>query len=311
MNIAYKVFTCAQLPPPNLCLGGPPIYCTDCLTPNGTGGYVQSDGTKWRLFNGLEATTDARVYGLSFHQSSLRNINGPLDEGVNYSPGPAAISVFGSVTATGTGASGATSYNVTPSTDQPYLTASGSLTGTTTTGGGSGGILLTQGAKYRGGMVWLYCAADVFIPVASTAAEEFACHFGWLNVTNPAAAFATFLDDACIGFVYDRANVSGVNPTNNENWWAVSRNASTNTPIDTGVAVNKSTSTRQRLELLVAASAAYFYIEGVLVATIDTNLPATTNKTWDQWKILKSAGTTGRYFVFTRKTRLVRKTLAT
>ncbi len=77
------------------------------------------------------------------------------------------------------------------------------------------------------------------------------------------------------------------------NWYAVSCNGSTKTRTDTGVAVGAGYKT---FEMVASgATAVYFYIDGVLVATNTTNLPDSGDK-MEPWFEIKTTTTAARYW---------------
>ena len=253
MNITYKVFTCAQLPPPNLCLGGPPIYCTDCLTPNGTGGYVQSDGATWRLFNGLEATTDALTYFRSYN----------LTQGACYAEFPTDLVYIGSITVptltrggvivNGTGASSGIGH----STVSKYATSVRITAGTTATGQGGQYTWQSGGWGIQTVVQHFYTCADINVSALSAAADEYRIELGNVGDTSTPNART-----ACI--VYDRVNTYGHNAANTATWWKLYRTGSSNVnAVDSGVTVSTTAATPDRLEILQTGTSFRAFVNGV------------------------------------------------
>jgi len=121
--------------------------------------------------------------------------------------------------------------------------------------------------------------ADIALMDLSTVAEEFDVRFGWSDQYGPA------IDG--VYFQYDR-NTS-------LNWSCVTANNSVRTLVDSGVVVAEDVWVRLKIVVNAAGTAAAFYINGVLVATITTNIPtADGRETLLNAQIVKSAGLTSR-----------------
>lgn len=120
----------------------------------------------------------------------------------------------------------------------------------------------------------------VYIPDLSDASNEYLLELGIGNQFN-STAFSKF-----VGFVYDR--------TSNTNWLARCVDTTT-TSEDTSVAVAADTWVELFWHYVAADTSVYFYINGSLVATITTNIPADTTISM-HWvdRITKSVGTTSR-----------------
>jgi len=86
-------------------------------------------------------------------------------------------------------------------------------------------------------------------------------------------------------FEYDR--------NGSTNWRICAANASTYTRTASGTAVAAATWVRLRIEVNAAASSAEFFIDGVSVGTVATNIP-TANRVFPVVHIVKSAGGTAR-----------------
>jgi hypothetical protein len=150
--------------------------------------------------------------------------------------------------------------------------------GTTTTGRaaidtwGSGNTF-----SYGSGEV--YWETRVRIPTLSDATEEFQIAAGHCFVNN-----ATLANNGC-GFIYNRA-------VNGANWQAISRSAGSQTTTNTNVAVAGNTWVKLAFRVNAAGTSVEYFINGVSVATITTNIGAQADRE-GAW-IIKSAGTTSR-----------------
>jgi len=123
--------------------------------------------------------------------------------------------------------------------------------------------------------------ARVRIVTLSTAAQEFAFAVGLHDATAKVAVDGVY-------FIYDRA-VSGVN------WQCETSNNSARTRSDSGVAVVAGDWVRLKCVVNAAGTSAQFYINDVLVATNNANIPTAAGRvTGPRILMLKSAGTTAR-----------------
>lgn len=135
-----------------------------------------------------------------------------------------------------------------------------------------------------------YYAADSFLSALSDAENEFAVVHGVMDSDG-----VNTLSSATISFVTDRGNVLGIGNTGNSaNLFAVCRNSSTNTVVDCGVALTVSQDTATRLEILLTAGSAKFYVSGALAAEITTNIPTMVSSGQARSLIVKSTGETPR-----------------
>lgn len=246
------------------------IYCTDALTPQGTGSLVWSDGTSWRLGNGTVATTSAETYLISL----IGRIQGDGQFDFGWTDhfagsGQSAATAVGTMiirvpTATGTG-------------------ASISVAGINVTGAG-GALTLTSGTDATGKAGWRsaafdlvnqgygFCAEDVFnLSALSTAADEYWIFYG---STDQATVGAT-TDANIIGFLYDRNNAWSTSGGTATNWKILTRKLGVGTTItETSTAVATGAHCL-RLYRTAAGTTAHFYLDGVQVGgDVTSNLPA-------------------------------------
>lgn len=246
------------------------IYCSDCLTPWGTGALVFNDGTNWRLVNsGVIATTSSETYLISVLKSGKVTGDGQYDFGWIDRYSGAASSTVGTyllriATASGTGASiSAAGVNVTGSAGALTMTS-----GTTVAPGTAGWktadfYLVNQGYDL--------CIETVFnLSALSTATDEYWLLFSLTgNATVGSAA-----DANVIGLLYDRAATWGAGGTI-ANWKILTKKVGvgqTITESSTAVATGVHS---LRVYVTPAGTTAHFYIDGTQVGgDVTSNLPA-------------------------------------
>lgn len=124
------------------------------------------------------------------------------------------------------------------------------------------------------------------IDTLSDASQEFAATFGFSDLFTGTPAFST---DA-ISFLYDRAG------RGNGNWWVVVASNASRAYTDTTVAVDTNW-VKLRIEVNADATEVKFYIDGTLVHTASSGIPAGTSRlSAPSFGIFKSVGTTARTF---------------
>lgn len=185
--------------------------------------------------------------------------------------------------ATGTGANAGAIAPTLASNGDGRVGAVEYNTGTDTTGVSG---LRTHTSAFRLGDGTLRLRYDIWVPTASDGSQTFSVVCGALDALSPTPSDGVF-------FRYQHTENSG-------RWTAVCRSNSveTGSAVDTGVAAAGGTAW-QALEIDVnaAATEARFHIDGVLVATITSNIPSGVGRdTGEGAAIIKSAGTTGRAF---------------
>lgn len=149
-------------------------------------------------------------------------------------------------------------------------------TGTTATGwvamGLGNTIFIPSGSS-------LYCEAYVRIPTLRTATQEFKAYFGF---GDSVGTNADMVDGAY--FTHDSTSTNWVMNTANNN-------VRTATATSTAVVANQWY--RLGIQIASGGGSAEFFIDGVSVGTIATNVPTTRN-TGGIYKIVKTVGTTSR-----------------
>lgn len=152
-------------------------------------------------------------------------------------------------------------------------------TGTTTTGRGaaSTGVAIIL----LGGGSWIW-EADINIAALDDGTDTYTLRLGFLDILT-----ADVVDG--VYFEYDKS-VSA-------NWRICTANNSTRTKTNTSTAVAAATWIRLRFEINAAGTSAEFFIDGVSVGTIATNIPtAAGRETGMGWALQKTAGTNARTF---------------
>jgi hypothetical protein len=150
-------------------------------------------------------------------------------------------------------------------------------TGTTTTGYAAYDTFGTANTfRYDDGETVF--EAVLRLPVLSTVTDEYSLAIGGGPQSNGALG-----NDGAM-FYYKRVSYG-------ENWQAVTRASANQTTTDTTVAVAANTWVRLTLIVNAAGTSVTYYINGTLVATITTNIPA-TGPGREGCLLLKSAGTT-------------------
>lgn len=152
-------------------------------------------------------------------------------------------------------------------------------TGTTATGRAS--LLSPSTTLFVFDDTPIFYEEDIYIPVLPTVAEAFILPIGFMdNFTETSIADGAY-------FRYSQAAATV---------FAVTKNNSLTTAVDTGFTVLANTWVRLKIE--VTSASALFYINDSLVATITTNIPtAVGRETAFGCSLLKTAGTTARIAV--------------
>jgi hypothetical protein len=200
--------------------------------------------------------------------------------------GGSVLANFGGVisTATGAGASCITTGTITNRTNQQGVVRSQ----TGTTNAGSAGYTYGNLSLFRGtGAITL--ETYITVETLSTVTERFFTffgHIGVVNYQNPSNG---------IFFAYDEGGViaSGAN-AGSPNFKCVAINTLTRTFFTSSVPVVAGQWYKLRIDLNAAGTQASFYIDGNLITTISTNIPATSTAMGIHSVIVKTIGTTTR-----------------
>lgn len=155
-------------------------------------------------------------------------------------------------------------------------------TGTTATGraglmmGNNGGVVLT-GGKIRFGAVLR------IITALSDASQTYTIRMG---------LFTEVAIDSSAG-VYFRYT----HGTNGGKWQGVARSGGVESTVDTGVTPDTTTWHRYEFEINAAGTSVEFFIDGISVGTISSNLPISSESLrLAPFNVVKSVGTTARVF---------------
>jgi len=158
---------------------------------------------------------------------------------------------------------------------------------TTTSAAGYGGYSYGNANLYRGSSsisVETYCTIETL----STVTERFFTYFGYSTPSNwqsPSNA---------IGFTYDEGGVLFYGGIATTNWKCITRSGGTVTNTTTSIPVVAGQWYKLRIDVNNTGDTIQFYINGVLVATHTTNVPAPTTQLSIISLIVKTIGTTAR-----------------
>jgi hypothetical protein len=187
-------------------------------------------------------------------------------------------------TATGTGASCITTGTITNRTNQQGVVRA--QTGTTLTGQAG---FLYGGVNLFRGMGTVSIETYVTIETLSTSTERFFTifgHIGVANYTNPANG---------IFFTYDEGGViGGFANAGSPNFKCVAINTLTRTFFTSSVPVVAGQWYKLRIDLNASGTQASYFIDGNLITTLTTNIPATTTAMGIHSVIVKTVGVTTR-----------------
>ncbi len=265
---------------------GQQVYCSDMLTPWGTGGIVQWDGTTWRdPRTGVYATTTMANYIFDCATNSITRYTplSDIDISTLYgTAGPAYEKGFskgaGLTLDTGISTSGIFARITSGASANTYTMASGYAV-----------PIATAGHTYAcGGQLTVYAQCD-----------GTDTYFAWYGFS--ASFSATNLPPQnFIGFLYDRWNLAGRSSpgSSTNNWICLTSKAGSTTYTDSGLAVTASMdpTTWDRLSIIWTTTGAVFYTNGVQCASHDTTtLPTSGQYYANEIAIVKHAGTNVRY----------------
>lgn len=192
----------------------------------------------------------------------------------DFAGGVAGESLFASNS--GTGATN--SFSAVSNGNDDHIGIVQHQTGTDTTGKAgvfsqNGVILLGRGQAFYETMVR--------IPVVSDATDTFTYRAGFIDNTGGESTDGVF-------FRYVHSENSG-------RWTLVARSNNTETTADSGITMTAASWYKLRIEVNPAGTLASFYINGVLVGTIATNIPTASGRITGVGNVIvKSAGTTNR-----------------
>ena len=124
---------------------------------------------------------------------------------------------------------------------------------------------------------------DFMLGALSTAVEEFQIHIGYSD-----NAWGLSVDG--VGFLYDR--------TVSVNWQGRNSNNGVVSLLDTGIAVVAGAWTRLKIIVNAAGTLSSFYINDVLVGTLNANIPIVAGREFSHMvNMLKTVGATERWMI--------------
>jgi len=280
-GIRPGVFTVATLPTASA-YQGVEVYCSDVLTPAGTGERVVSDGTNWRTMrDNIIATTTLSAYVFNCAEARVNRITSKStiywNEIILPSTGG---SMPRNVQASGTGAGQGEGSSRSDLGRFGYIS-----TGTTTTGaykvwtGGEPGLSTDEAYGFGGNYI---------VSTGGTPTDQFYVYIGFGN--NVAAVPTT----AACGFLYDPGNVTGYTGTSSStnNWWFLHGTGGALVATDTGVAVTFTSATAHRLGAEFDASGITAKVDSSTIFSDSTDITESALYNWIT--IVKTAGTTSR-----------------
>lgn len=178
-------------------------------------------------------------------------------------------------TATVSGAGASVSQNSSPAQNRPGVIQL--VTGGT--GTGSAAFMTHENAFRLGGGVFV-AEFDINIPQLATFTEDYHLRVGLIDVTNGPSVDGVY-------FEYDRASSTS--------WRICAAASTTTTQNDSGTAVAATTWLRLRIEVNADGTSAEFFVGGLSVGTVITNIPTGSGQnTGLGMHITKSNGTTNR-----------------
>jgi hypothetical protein len=156
-------------------------------------------------------------------------------------------------------------------------------TGTTTTGSAAiiTGYNSLQHILFGEGVYTI--EADLYITNLSTVTEAYTLRFGF--------------GDSNSGDEVDGAYFEYTNVGSTPNWYKCAASNSTRTKTDTAIAAVAGAWTRLKVVVNAAGTSVEYFINGVSVGVLTTNIPTGVNReTSEVYSVVKSAGTTPRLF---------------
>jgi hypothetical protein len=282
-GIVPGTFTVATLPAG---VTGQQVWCSDCLTPGGTGGFVVYDGTFWRLIRtGVKATTSVETY---------------LQEEVNFAPETAGqydvvhrdILLGASGTTLMRTAATANSGNAAPSA-QAFSGSVGDFVLQTGTANVAGAGSWT-GAKWFlvNNGVDVGIAITMSIKAASSSSQGYWRAFGLSDFSSTVATATT--DANQIRLLYDHEQAWGLSLGSVGNWYLITRAGGTTTATDLGTAVATGATSPHNFFIYIKAdgSVVRVYYDGAQVGgDITANIPSSGTNMELVSSIVKTVGT--------------------
>ena len=240
--------------------------------------------TDWSTFNNKQNNlkTFNTTQGIYYFEEFMGAINNTI------------VSAYNSVVSLLSGNGSITMNNVatTNRTNQQGVITHSTGTASTNYAGYNYGV----NSLYRGtGAITL--ESYIIIPTLSTSGERFVTVFGEQNGAN-------FMSPTnCISIVYDEGGVFLASGVASNNWRCFTRAGSTITRTDTTVPVVANQWYKLRINISADGLTITFFIDNVLVATHNTNVPLISTQLTVASYIMKSVGTTARtmqtdYFMY-------------
>jgi len=281
--ITFPSYTVATLPvSPG---AGSMAYCSDALTSQGTGGYVRWNGTKWKTWDNV--TASSTVYTFCTNAWDSMYVQWTPYTQVSATWGALHGGTFSDLRDFSTGTSSFMS-TWTADTNGAVLYVS---TGITSTGSGNYSGWKTASTLTTCDAL-LFGTKGLYVGTLCTAAETYWAAFGWSTLkTGAVPTTGAFLLHDCWNAFYTG--------TATNNWICTTVNGSTYEFKDSGVAV--STTVPCPAFIYLTSSACVFNVNGTHVTnSVAGALPVNTATLYSVGMITKTNGTTAMtaYFQF-------------
>lgn len=267
-------------------------YCSDVLTPYGTGGYVFYDGTFWRTRLGnIKAAADYPTYILNCVEAGLNASSRFSFIGYGVSEiTPGNVGWARSATSSGSGATASTGATGGRGGGGYFYT--GLLQTGTTTGGAcaasSGGFLaLTSGDFLAGGGCYYSSAAG------TNGGDNYWETVGLMPALFGSAASGIVFPQSGVYFLYDPGNTSTLVTSATNDWWWVNAKAGSYTSGDTGLPHSITSTSMDELLCASTTTNSMFWTNGVLCAQSALNIPTLALSAGAM--MVKTNGTTSRF----------------
>lgn len=241
-------------------------FCTDCMTPQGTGGVVYNDGTYWRLQGnaapGILATTTNLDYCRSWAaHSPVMRLSSTYEEIIDGSP---SATQSGSYALSGTSGTGA-AVNSTSGATTNQIGNSFQVAGPTANSGYCYISPLTKSESFKvQNCAFGYGRVDHYVDTSPDSTHAYSAIIGFSSGHGSTTPYASF-----IGYLYDSTNTYGFNATTlNRAQSLVTAGAGLTNWIFATEAPSKTSSSWDTVEILAEPGQVTFYTNGVLQATV-------------------------------------------
>lgn len=261
---------------------GSQVYCSDCLTPWGSGDRVEWDGANWKTLRArVPATTDLKTYACNAISSGWQGstVLSYAIQADTYKLGAPSLGLFNA------SSGGFESYTVNSWGSLGYTSIP-----TTSPGGSFGDSLILPFPNGVNGFVSASSAlALVSIPDGT---DTWMALFGCANsgsLTNLPTIGCFVIADP---WKIMPNNTTTGSPTNH--WILVVTNAASGSFTDTGLTIGTTLTAPDRIAIISTSTTAYCYTNGVLACSSSTGIPAANAILHGGLKTYRTAGSTAK-----------------